>query len=285
MGIKTFKPTSPGRRFYTTYDFSEVTKEEPESSLVVSIKKNAGRNLHGRITIRHRGGGTKKKYRIIDFRTKKKYRIIDFRRDKDNIPAKVVAIEYDPNRSARIALLFYADGEKRYILAPLGLTVGTTVMSGEQADVTPGNCMPIANIPIGTVVHNIELVPGKGGQIARAAGSGAQIMAKEGEYALLRLPSGELRRINIRCRATIGQVGNLDHENIDLGKAGRVRWLGRRPKVRGAAMNPVDHPHGGGEGKAPIGMPGPVTPWGKPTLGYKTRKRKNSDKFIVRRRK
>ncbi|HHV80979.1 MAG TPA: 50S ribosomal protein L2 [bacterium] len=274
MGIKTFKPTSPGRRFYTTYDFSEVTKEEPESSLVVSIKKNAGRNLHGRITIRHRGGGTKKKYRIIDFR-----------RDKDNIPAKVVAIEYDPNRSARIALLFYADGEKRYILAPLGLTVGATVMSGEQADVTPGNCMPIANIPIGTVVHNIELVPGKGGQIARAAGSGAQIMAKEGEYALLRLPSGELRRINIRCRATIGQVGNLDHENIDLGKAGRVRWLGRRPKVRGAAMNPVDHPHGGGEGKAPIGMPGPVTPWGKPTLGYKTRKRKNSDKFIVRRRK
>lgn len=274
MGIKTFKPTSPGRRFYTTYDFSEVTKEEPESSLVVSIKKNAGRNLHGRITIRHRGGGIKKKYRIIDFR-----------RDKDNIPAKVVAIEYDPNRSARIALLFYADGEKRYILAPLGLTVGATVMSGEQADVTPGNCMPIANIPIGTVVHNIELVPGKGGQIARAAGSGAQIMAKEGEYALLRLPSGELRRINIRCRATIGQVGNLDHENIDLGKAGRVRWLGRRPKVRGAAMNPVDHPHGGGEGKAPIGMPGPVTPWGKPTLGYKTRKRKNSDKFIVRRRK
>lgn len=274
MGIKTFKPTSPGRRFYTTYDFSEITKEEPEASLVISLKKKAGRNLHGRITIRHRGGGTKRKYRIIDFK-----------RDKDNIPAKVVAIEYDPNRSARIALLSYADGEKRYIIAPLGLTVGDTVMSGDQVDVAPGNCMPLANIPVGTMVHNVELVPGKGGQIARAAGASAQIMAKEGEYALLRLPSGELRRINIKCRATIGQVGNLDHENVDLGKAGRTRWLGRRPKVRGAAMNPVDHPHGGGEGKAPVGMPGPVTPWGKPTLGYKTRKKKNSDKFIVRRRK
>lgn len=274
MGIKTFKPTSPGRRFYTTYDFSEITKEEPEASLVISLKKKAGRNLHGRITIRHRGGGTKRKYRIIDFK-----------RDKDNIPAKVVAIEYDPNRSARIALLSYADGEKRYIIAPLGLAVGDTVMSGDQVDVAPGNCMPLANIPVGTMVHNVELVPGKGGQIARAAGASAQIMAKEGEYALLRLPSGELRRINIKCRATIGQVGNLDHENVDLGKAGRTRWLGRRPKVRGAAMNPVDHPHGGGEGKAPVGMPGPVTPWGKPTLGYKTRKKKNSDKFIVRRRK
>lgn len=274
MGIKTFKPTSPGRRFYTVADFSEITKEEPEPSLVVPLKKNAGRNLHGRITTRHRGGGNKRKYRIIDFK-----------RDKDNIPAKVVAIEYDPNRSARIALLAYADGEKRYIIAPLGLSVGDTVISGEQVDVAPGNCMPLANIPIGTIVHNVELVPGKGGQIARAAGTGAQIMAKEGEYALLRLPSGELRRIHIRCRATIGQVGNLDHENIDLGKAGRSRWLGWRPTVRGSAMNPVDHPHGGGEGKAPIGLPGPVTPWGKPTLGYKTRKNKVSDKFIVRRRK
>ena len=274
MGIKTFKPTSPGRRFYTVADFSEITKEEPEPSLVVPLKKNAGRNLHGRITTRHRGGGNKRKYRIIDFK-----------RDKDNIPAKVVAIEYDPNRSARIALLAYADGEKRYIIAPLGLSVGDTVISGEQVDVAPGNCMPLANIPIGTIVHNVELVPGKGGQIARAAGTGAQIMAKEGEYALLRLPSGELRRIHIRCRATIGQVGNLDHENVDLGKAGRSRWLGWRPTVRGSAMNPVDHPHGGGEGKAPIGLPGPVTPWGKPTLGYKTRKNKVSDKFIVRRRK
>ncbi|MBC7319358.1 50S ribosomal protein L2 [bacterium] len=274
MGIKKFKPTSPGRRFYTVLDFTEITKEEPEPSLVVPLKKHAGRNVHGHITTRHRGGGNKRKYRIIDFK-----------RDKDNIPAKVVAIEYDPNRSARIALLSYADGEKRYIIAPLGLSVGDTVMSGEQVDVAPGNCMPLANIPIGTVVHNIELVPGKGGQIARAAGAGAQIMAKEGEYALLRLPSGELRRIHIRCRATIGQVGNLDHENVDLGKAGRSRWLGRRPTVRGSAMNPVDHPHGGGEGKAPIGLPGPVTPWGKPTLGYKTRKNKVSDKFIVRRRK
>ncbi len=274
MGIKKFKPTSPGRRFYTVIDFTEITKEEPEPSLVVPLKKHAGRNLHGRITTRNRGGGNKRKYRIIDFK-----------RDKDNIPAKVVAIEYDPNRSARIALLSYADGEKRYIIAPLGLSVGDTVMSGEQVDVAPGNCMPLANIPIGTVVHNIELVPGKGGQIARAAGAGAQIMAKEGEYALLRLPSGELRRIHIRCRATIGQVGNLDHENVDLGKAGRSRWLGWRPTVRGSAMNPVDHPHGGGEGKAPIGLPGPVTPWGKPTLGYKTRKNKVSDKFIVRRRK
>jgi len=217
MGIKTFKPTSPGRRFYTVSDFSEITKEEPEPSLVVPLKKNAGRNLHSRITTRHRGGGNKRKYRIIDFK-----------RDKDNIPAKVVAIEYDPNRSARIALLSYADGEKRYIIAPLGLSVGDTVISGEQVDVAPGNCMPLANIPIGTIVHNVELVPGKGGQIARAAGAGAQIMAKEGEYALLRLPSGELRRIHIRCRATIGQVGNLDHENIDLGKAGRSRWLGWR---------------------------------------------------------
>ncbi|MGC8972127.1 MAG: 50S ribosomal protein L2 [bacterium] len=274
MGIKTFKPTSPGRRFYTVLDFSEITKEEPEPSLVVPLKKNAGRNIHGHITTRHRGGGNKRKYRIIDFK-----------RDKDNIPAKVVAIEYDPNRSARIALLSYADGEKRYIIAPLGLSVGDTVISGEQVDVAPGNCMPLANIPIGTIVHNIELVPGKGGQIARAAGTGAQIMAKEGEYALLRLPSGELRKIHIRCRATIGQVGNLDHENVDLGKAGRSRWLGWRPTVRGSAMNPVDHPHGGGEGKAPIGLPGPVTPWGKPTLGYKTRKNKVSDKFIVRRRK
>ncbi|MCX7796057.1 MAG: 50S ribosomal protein L2 [bacterium] len=274
MGIKKFKPTSPGRRFYTVLDSTEITKEEPEPSLVVPLKKHAGRNLQGRITTRHRGGGNKRKYRIIDFK-----------RDKDNIPAKVIAIEYDPNRSARIALLSYADGEKRYIIAPLGLSVGDTVMSGEQVDVAPGNCMPLGNIPIGTVVHNIELVPGKGGQIARAAGAGAQIMAKEGEYALLRLPSGELRRVHIRCRATIGQVGNLDHENIDLGKAGRSRWLGWRPTVRGSAMNPVDHPHGGGEGKAPVGLPGPVTPWGKPTLGYKTRKNKVSDKFIVRRRK
>jgi large subunit ribosomal protein L2 len=274
MGIKTFKPTSPGRRFFTVDDFSQITKEEPEPSLTTVLKKDAGRNIQGRITTRHRGGGTLRKYRIIDFK-----------RDKENIPAKVVSIEYDPNRSARIALLSYADGEKRYILAPLGLSVGDTVMSGETADLLPGNCVPLANIPVGTIVHNIELVPGRGGQIARAAGAGAQLMAKEGDYALLRLPSGELRRINLKCKATIGQVGNLDHENIDLGKAGRTRWLGRRPKVRGAAMNPVDHPHGGGEGKAPVGLPGPVSPWGKPTLGYKTRKNKVSDKFIVRRRK
>lgn len=274
MGIKVFKPTSPGRRFFTADDFSEITKDKPEPSLTVVLKKDAGRNMQGHITTRHRGGGTLRKYRIIDFK-----------RDKDNIPAKVVSIEYDPNRSARIALLSYADGEKRYILAPLGLSVRDTVMSGETADVLPGNCMSLAKIPAGTIVHNIELVPGKGGQLVRAAGAGAQVMAKEGNYASLRLPSGELRRVHLKCRATIGQVGNLDHENIDLGKAGRTRWLGRRPKVRGAAMNPVDHPHGGGEGKAPIGLPSPVTPWGKPTLGYKTRKNKVSDKFIVRRRK
>lgn len=275
MPVKTFKPTSPGRRGMTVSTFEEITKKEPERSLVVRLKKHAGRNAQGRITSRHRGGGAARRYRIIDFV-----------RRKDGIPAKVAAIEYDPNRTARIALLHYADGEKRYILAPDGLQVGDVVMNGPEADIKVGNCLPLANIPVGTTVHNIELYPGKGGQLARAAGAGAQLMAKEGRYATLRLPSGEYRMVLAECRATIGQVGNLDWENVKLGKAGRSRWLGRRPHVRGVAMNPVDHPHGGGEGKAPIGMPSPVTPWGKPTLGYKTRKpKKPSDRFIVRRRK
>lgn len=275
MPVRGFKPTTPGRRQMTVLAFDEITKKEPEKSLLVRLRRHAGRNFQGRITVRHRGGGHKRFYRLVDFR-----------RDKDGIPARVAAIEYDPNRSAHIALLHYADGEKRYILAPLGLKVGDRVESGPTADIKPGNTLPLANIPVGTVVHNVELTPGKGGQVARAAGAAAQVMAKEGKYALLRLPSGEQRLFPLECRATVGQVGNLDHENVSLGKAGRKRWLGIRPTTRGSAMNPVDHPHGGGEGKAPIGHPGPLTPWGKPTLGYKTRKKnKPSDRLIVKRRR
>ncbi|MCD5405288.1 50S ribosomal protein L2 [Peptococcaceae bacterium] len=274
MPIKKFKPTSPGRRFVTVSDFSDITKTEPEKSLVVPLKKNAGRNSSGRITVRHKGGGHKRMYRIIDFK-----------RDKDGVPAKVAAIEYDPNRSARIALLHYLDGEKRYIIAPHGLQVGQMVESGPDADIKVGNALPLANIPVGTIIHNIELYPGHGGQLVRSAGTSAQLMAKEGKYATIRLPSGEMRLVLQTCRATIGQVGNIDHENITIGKAGRSRWLGIRPAVRGSAMNPVDHPHGGGEGKAPIGRH-PVTPWGKPALGVRTRrKNKPTDKFIVKRRK
>ncbi len=274
MGIKVYKPTSPGRRGMTGYDFSEITKTEPERSLVEPLKKHAGRNNQGRITVRHRGGGNKRKYRIIDWK-----------RDKDGIPARVVSIEYDPNRSARIALVVYADGEKRYIIAPLGLKVGDEIMSGPDADIKVGNALPLADIPVGTIIHNIELEPGRGAQLVRAAGTAAQLMAKEGDYATVRLPSGEMRLIHIRCRATIGQVGNVEHGNIDLGKAGRKRHMGWRPTVRGSAMTPRDHPHGGGEGKAPIGLPGPKTPWGKPALGKKTRRNKRSDRFIIRRRK
>jgi len=275
MPVKKYNPTSPGRRFMTVSTFEEITKKEPEKSLLAPLKKKSGRNSYGRITVRHRGGGAKQKYRIIDFK-----------RDKDNIPAKVAAIEYDPNRTARIALLVYADGEKRYIIAPDGLNVGDQVISGPDADIKVGNALPLENIPVGTLIHNIELKPGKGGQLVRAAGNLAQLMAKEGNYAQVRLPSGEVRRINIRCKATIGQVGNVEHENISIGKAGRKRWMGIRPTVRGVVMNPVDHPHGGGEGKSPIGMPSPVTPWGKPTLGYKTRKKnKLSNRLIVKRRK
>ncbi|WP_324716989.1 50S ribosomal protein L2 [Carboxydochorda subterranea] len=274
MGIKSYRPVTPGLRHRTGYTFEEITKEEPERRLTQALRRRAGRNNQGRVTARHRGGGHRRRYRLIDFL-----------RDKDGVPAKVVAIEYDPNRSARIALLSYRDGEKRYILAPLGLQVGDVVTSGPEADIKPGNALPLSAIPTGTMVHAIELLPGKGAQLVRAAGAAAQLMAKEGEYVTLRLPSGEFRKVLGRCRATVGQVGNTEHENIRLGKAGRKRWLGRRPHTRGSVMNPVDHPHGGGEGKSPIGMPGPVTPWGKPTLGYKTRKRrKPSDRFIVRRR-
>ncbi|MGI6169311.1 MAG: 50S ribosomal protein L2 [Christensenellales bacterium] len=274
MAIKKYNPTSPARRFMTVSSFDEITTTKPERSLLEDLKKSGGRNAHGRITVRHRGGGAKRKYRIIDFK-----------RNKDDVPAKVATIEYDPNRSANIALLHYLDGEKRYIIAPLGLKVGDMVVSGTGADIKPGNALPIRNIPLGTMIHNIELRPGKGGQLCRSAGNAAQLMAKEGEYAQVRLPSTEVRLIPIGSKATIGQVGNVDHENISLGKAGRRRHMGIRPTVRGSAMNPVDHPHGGGEGKAPIGRPGPVTPWGVPTLGHKTRKTKNiSDKFIVRRR-
>ena len=273
MAIRVYKPTSPARRFMSVLTFEEVTKKQPERSLVETLKKNAGRNKQGKITVRHQGGGNKVKYRIIDFK-----------RNKDNIPAKVVAIEYDPNRSAFIALLSYADGEKRYILAPLGLNVGDTVVSGEGADIKPGNALPIANIPVGTLIHNIELKPGKGGQLARSAGIAAQLMAKEGDYAQVRLPSGEVRMISVKSKATIGTVGNSDHSNVRLGKAGRVRHMGVRPSVRGVVMNPNDHPHGGGEGKSPVGLPAPVTPWGKPALGLKTRKHKKySNKFIVKR--
>jgi large subunit ribosomal protein L2 len=275
MAVKKFRPTSPGIRHMTVLDYSDITTNTPEKSLLTDLKKSGGRNVYGRITVRHRGGGHKRKYRIIDFK-----------RDKDGIAAKVATIEYDPNRSANIALLYYADGEKRYIIAPVGLKVGDTVLSGGQADIKPGNALPLSNIPVGTIIHNIELKPGKGAQLVRAAGNSAQLMAKEGEYAQVKLPSGEVRMVRQECRATVGQVGNLDHENVTIGKAGRKRNLGIRPTVRGSAMNPVDHPHGGGEGKAPVGRPAPVTPWGKPTLGYKTRKKKKaSDKFIVKRRK
>ncbi|MCS6843651.1 MAG: 50S ribosomal protein L2 [Caldilineales bacterium] len=273
MGIRIYKPTSPGRRGMSVLTFDDLTKKAPERSLLVPLQRISGRNNQGRITVRHRGGGHKRMYRIIDFR-----------RDKINVPARVTAIEYDPNRSARIALLTYADGAKRYILAPLGLKVGDKVMSGPDAEIRVGNALPLYRIPLGTVVHNVELRPGGGGQIARAAGASAQVMAKEGDYATLRLPSGEMRKVLLTCMATIGQVGNTDHANVNLGKAGRKRWLGRRPEVRGVAMDPASHPHGGGEGRSPIGMPGPKTPWGKPTLGYKTRRNKATDKYIVRRR-
>ncbi|NPV30123.1 MAG: 50S ribosomal protein L2 [Firmicutes bacterium] len=273
MAIKKFKPTSPGRRQMTVLGFEELSDVEPERSLLEPLRKKAGRNNQGRITVRHRGGGMKRFYRIIDFK-----------RNKDGIPAKVATLEYDPNRSAHIALLHYADGEKRYILAPLGLKVGDTVVSGEEADIRPGNALPLKNIPVGTLIHNIELKPGRGGQLVRSAGAVAQLMAKEGPYAHIRMPSGEVRLIHLDCKATIGQVGNLDHENITIGKAGRARWLGIRPTVRGVVMNPSDHPHGGGEGKSPIGR-NPVTPWGKPALGAKTRKKKKaSDKMIIKRR-
>ena len=273
MGIKRYKPTSPGRRDMTVSTFEEITKFTPEKSLTEPLKKHAGRNNHGHITTRHRGGGHKRRYRIIDFK-RKKY----------DIPAKVAGIEYDPNRSANIALLHYTDGEKRYILAPLGLKVGDTIMSGTKAEIRVGNALPLANIPIGSQIHNIELTPGRGGQLVRSAGNTAQLMAREGNYATVRLPSGEMRMIHIKCMATLGQVGNVDHQNIVLGKAGRSRWLGRRPVVRGSAMNPVDHPHGGGEGRAPTGM-NPKTKWGKPAMGKKTRFSPRTDKFIVRTRK
>jgi large subunit ribosomal protein L2 len=274
MAVKKFSPTTPARRFMTVSAFDEITKTEPEKSLLAPLQKRGGRNAYGRITVRHIGGGAKQKYRIIDFK-----------RDKDGIKAKVAAIEYDPNRTANIALLHYVDGEKRYIIAPVGLKEGDTVESGENADIKPGNSLKLVNMPVGTLIHNIELKPGKGGQLVRSAGNVAQLMAKEGDYAQVRLPSGEVRMIRMNCKATIGQVSNIDHENISIGKAGRKRWMGVRPTVRGVVMNPVDHPHGGGEGKSPIGRPSPVTPWGKPTLGLKTRKKKNkSDKFIVKRR-
>ena len=274
MGIKKFGPYTPSRRNMTGLDYAEITKSTPEKSLCVSLKKNSGRNNQGKITVRHRGGGSRRLYRIIDFK-----------RRKDGIPAKVVAIEYDPNRTANIALLHYADGEKAYILAPVGLTVGTILMNGAEAEVRVGNCLPLSSIPVGSNIHNIELYPGKGGQLVRAAGNAAQLMAKEGKYATLRMPSGEMRMVPVECRATIGQVGNIEHELVNVGKAGRTRNKGFRPTVRGSVMNPNDHPHGGGEGKTGIGRPGPVTPWGKPALGLKTRKsNKRSNKLIVRRR-
>ncbi len=274
MGIKKYKPTTPGLRGMTVSTFEEITACEPEKSLTVTLKKHSGRNAQGRITVRHRGGGYRPKYRIIDFK-----------RDKDDVPGKVATIEYDPNRSANIALIFYADGEKRYIIAPLTLKVGDVIVSGPKADIKVGNALPLANIPVGTMIHNIEMKPGKGGQLVRAAGNAAQLMAKEDKYAQVRLPSGEVRKVRIDCRATIGEVGNDDHANIQIGKAGRKRHMGIRPTVRGSVMNPNDHPHGGGEGKTGIGRVSPVTPWGKPALGYKTRKKKkDSDKYIVKRR-
>ena len=274
MGIKFYKPTTPGRRGMSVSTFEEITTNKPERSLLSSLKKNSGRNSYGRITVRHHGGGNRRKYRIIDFK-----------RNRVGDSATVMTVEYDPNRSANIALIQYADGEKAYILAPQKLNVGDTVVAGPTADIKPGNCLPIENIPVGTMIHNIEMYPGKGGQLSRSAGTSAQLMAKENGYAQVRLPSGEVRMIALNCRATIGVIGNADHENVKLGKAGRKRHMGIRPTVRGSVMNPCDHPHGGGEGKSPIGRPGPVTPWGKPALGYKTRKKKNkSNKFIVKRR-
>ncbi len=276
MAMKHFRPYTPSRRNMTVSDFAEITKKTPEKSLLAKKKEKAGRNSYGRITVRHQGGGNRQKYRIIDFK----------RNSKDDMVATVIGIEYDPNRSANIALIEYEDGERAYILAPLGLTDGDKVVSGLKADIKPGNCMPIENIPVGTLIHNIELNPGQGGKMVRSAGQSAQLMAKEGKYAHVRLPSGEMRLVMTRCRATIGTVGNTDHENVKIGKAGRKRNMGIRPTVRGSVMNPVDHPHGGGEGRAPVGRPGPLTPWGKPALGYKTRKKnKLSNKFIVKRRK
>ena len=273
MAIRVYKPTSPARRFMSVLSYAELTKKAPEKSLTTDLRSRAGRNNAGKITVRHQGGGARRKYRVIDFR-----------RNKDNVPAKVTAIEYDPNRTCFIALLVYADGEKRYILAPLDLKVGDTVMSGAEADIKPGNSLPISNIPVGTLIHNIEFKPGHGGQMVRSAGTAAQLMAKEDAYAQIRLPSGEVRKVLVTCRATIGQVGNTEHENVRVGKAGRKRHMGVRPHVRGVVMNPVDHPHGGGEGRSPVGMPAPMSPWGKPTQGVKTRKhRKYSDKLIVKR--
>ncbi len=275
MPIKTFSPTTPSRRHMTTLDNKGLSKVKPEKSLTEALKKNSGRNSYGRITVRHRGGGNKTKYRVIDFK-----------RDKTDIPATVLTIEYDPNRSANIALIQYQDSEKRYIIAPLNLSVGDTVLSSEKADIKPGNCLPLGSIPVGTFIHNIELYPGKGAQLVRSAGTAAQLMAKEGGNAQIRLPSNEVRIVRLECKAVIGQVGNLDYENVQIGKAGRKRHMGWRPTVRGSVMNPCDHPHGGGEGKSPIGRPGPVTPWGKPTLGYKTRKKNHrTDKQIIKRRK
>ena len=275
MGMKHFKPYTPSRRNMTVSDFAEITKKTPEKSLLAKKKEKAGRNSYGRITVRHQGGGNRQKYRIVDFKRK-----------KDNMEATVIGIEYDPNRSANIALIQYEDGEKAYILAPQGLTDGDKVISGESVDIRTGNCMPISSIPVGTLIHNIELNPGQGGKLVRTAGQSAQLMAKEGKYAHVRLPSGEMRLVLARCRATIGTIGNSDHENVKIGKAGRKCHMGWRPEVRGSVMNPVDHPHGGGEGRAPVGHAGPLTPWGKPALGYKTRnKKKNTNKFIVKRRK
>jgi len=275
LAVKKFKPTSPGVRQMTVADFSELTKKKPEKSLLRPLTSKAGRNNNGRITVRHQGAGHKRRYRLVDFK-----------RNKDGIVATVNAIEYDPNRTSYIALLFYADGDKSYIIAPNGLKVGDQIVSGPEADIKVGNCLPLRNIPVGSVIHNIELKIGKGGQIVRSAGASAQLMAKEGKYAQVRLPSTEVRLVHLDCRATLGQVGNIEHENITIGKAGRSRWMGKRPTVRGVVMNPCDHPHGGGEGRSPIGRKSPVTPWGKPTLGYKTRKKKNpNDKYIVRRRK
>jgi large subunit ribosomal protein L2 len=273
MAVKKYKPITPGQRGMTGYSFEEVTKSYPERALIKPLRKSGGRNAYGRVTVRHRGGGSKRNIRLVDFK-----------RNKYNIPARVAAIEYDPNRTARLALLFYADGEKRYIIAPVDLRVNDTVISGTSAELRPGNSLPIANIPVGTLIHNIEIKEGKGGQLVRAAGGAAQLLAKEGDFAQVRMPSGEVRLIRQGCYATIGQVGNLDHSNIKLGKAGRKRHKGIRPTVRGTAMSPRDHPHGGGEGRQPIGMPGPKSPWGKPTLGYKTRRNKKTDQYIIRRR-
>jgi len=273
MAVKQYKPTSPGRRGASGYTFDEITRKRPEKSLLAPLTKNAGRNNQGRISVRHRGGGHKRRLRVIDFK-----------RDKTGVPGKVATIEYDPNRSARIALIHYVDGEKRYIIWPVGLSVGDTVMAGPQAEIKPGNALPLRNIPSGNIVHNLELNKGKGAQLVRGAGGAAQLLAREGDYVMVRLPSGEVRRVHADCMATIGQVGNVEHGQIKLGRAGRRRHLGRRPRVRGSAMNPRDHPHGGGEGRSPIGMPGPKTPWGKPTLGFRTRRRKDTNKYIVRRR-